>query len=59
MTYSAAVLDGITSVRRLPGWSPKRAATCVLAATASVPAGAARRLNVPATSRAWLVNGSR
>ena len=39
VTKSMTGPDGGSSIRRLPGWSPNRAAVCVLAATATAPGG--------------------
>ena len=59
VTTSVTGPDGVASVRRLPGCIPNRAAICVVAATPTAPGGTAAPLNVPATSRAWSVNGVR
>ena len=59
VTNSVTGPDGVASDRRLPGCSPNRAAICVVAATATAPAGTAVLAYVPATSRALLVSGSR
>ena len=51
--------DGVAVARRLPGCSPYRAAICVVAATASIPAGTEVLAYVPATTWALLVSGAR
>ena len=59
MTKSPTGPDGVATDRRLPGCSPNRAAICVVAATATIPAGTAALAYVPAVSWALLVSGSR
>ena len=50
---------GVATDRRLPGCNPNRAAICVVAATATIPAGTAVPAYAPAMSWALLVSGSR
>ena len=59
VTKSPTGPDGVATDRRLPGCNPNRAAVCVVAATASIPAGTAVPAYAPAVSWALLVSGSR
>ena len=59
VTKSPTGPDGVASDRRLPGCKPYRAAVCVVAATATIPAGTAAPAYAPAMSWALLVSGSR
>ena len=49
----------VATDRRLPGCNPNRAAICVVAATATIPAGTATPAYAPAVTWALLVSGSR
>ena len=59
VTKSPTGPAGVATDRRLPGCNPNRAAVCVVAATATIPAGTAPPAYAPAVSWALLVSGSR